>query len=400
MKKVNFILFLVLFCFSISVFSEDILEKFRINGFLSQGYIKTTKNNFLPKSKANGSLEITEFGFTLNTDLSDKLRVGFQLLSRDYGDVGNFNIVLDWTFADYHFSDLFGIRVGKIKTPIGLYNEGRDTDTLRPMAMLPQGIYDDHKRDIAVAYNGLGFYGDIPLGFIGDFEYHMFYGTVSHNSDAIYMRYITNIANSLYPATGILFPKLEMTTDSFYGGRVIWNTPIDGFRIGGTYLNYEATIEGLNNSSDIGSWQHKNWFVLSTELVIGNLTLASEFSEMPIDIKLLNFPILTNQATQSWYVQASMIFGEKLTISGLYEEYYANKNDKKGSYFVQRGMPDFLGWRKDIGAGIRYDINFNWSFKIEWHRIDGAALFLSVYNNISEIEKKWDIFIIKSSFNF
>ncbi|MDX9709667.1 MAG: hypothetical protein RBT64_08935 [Trichloromonas sp.] len=91
-------------------------------------------HHFFGESK-DGSFQINEFGLTLNGELSDNLRVGLQLLSRDLGAEGNNKINIDWGMADYRWRDWLGVRLGKVKLPIGLYNRGRDSDFLRPMAV-------------------------------------------------------------------------------------------------------------------------------------------------------------------------------------------------------------------------------------------------------------------------
>ncbi len=63
-------------------------EDFVIHGFVSQGYLKSTDNNYLGKSK-NGSYEFNEIGLNIALPIADALRFGIQLFSRDLGDEGN-----------------------------------------------------------------------------------------------------------------------------------------------------------------------------------------------------------------------------------------------------------------------------------------------------------------------
>ncbi len=67
------------------------------------------------------------------------------------------------------------------------------------------------------------------------------------------------------------------------------------------------------------------------------------------------------------------------------------------------GMPDYLGWRKDAGVGVRYDVNYNLTLKAEYHVIDGAGMDLALYNPdtmMGNLEQDWDYFAVKASFNF
>ena len=66
-----------------------------VHGLLSQGYVKTTGNNFFANTK-NGSYQFNEFALNFNKDLYDRLHIGAQLFARDLGDTGNDRLEIDW----------------------------------------------------------------------------------------------------------------------------------------------------------------------------------------------------------------------------------------------------------------------------------------------------------------
>ena len=115
-------------------------EEVEIHGFVSQGYLKGTGNNYLAKTK-HGTWEFAEIGINFGTNVSDEMRVGLQLFARDLGDLGNFNFEFDWGFADYTWLDEMSFRMGRIKMPYGLYGEYRDLDMVRPGVLMPQSVY-------------------------------------------------------------------------------------------------------------------------------------------------------------------------------------------------------------------------------------------------------------------
>ena len=112
-----------------------------IHGFASQGYLKSDDNNYLANTE-DGTAEFTEVGINFSKEF-DQLRIGLQLLSRDLGDYGDNEIYLDWAMGDYRFNEMLGIRIGKVKTPVGLYNQERDLDMLRIPVLLPAAVYDE-----------------------------------------------------------------------------------------------------------------------------------------------------------------------------------------------------------------------------------------------------------------
>ena len=59
--------------------SKDI----HISGFVSQGYLFSTENNYPVANSTKGSSEFNEVAVTVYTLPSDRLRLGIQLLGRD-----------------------------------------------------------------------------------------------------------------------------------------------------------------------------------------------------------------------------------------------------------------------------------------------------------------------------
>jgi hypothetical protein len=390
------------------IYGERISERIQLNGFISQGYIYSTHNDFIPQSSEYGSYEFNEVGLTFSVDVSEKLRLGFQLLARDFGRIGNHEIVLDWGFADYRFSKAFGIRVGKIKTPLGFYNEVRDTDPLFPMVILPQSIYDEAYRPVFIAYNGIGIYGKLNIG-AGSLNYHVFTGGVNHPGDAPYLTQIQNVVNRGIAPTGMSISPVQMDTQSFLGVRVIWNTPINGLRLGGSFdylkakYNSRLTIPMSSPVTIFGSLKIKKFFLLSGEWTIGNFTITAEYMEFPpiLYLELLGEEILlADEAQVGWYIMGSYVFGDKLNLYAYYDRYLDVKGDPEGNNAVIAGFENFYGWQNDLVIGARFDINFNWTIKAEWHFIDGVAKSAVFFPDTAHAEQKWNMLALKLSYNF
>ena len=66
------------------------------------------------------------------------------------GGLGRWHPSLDWAYATYKFAPWFGIRGGKAKTVMGLYNDTQDLDFLHTFALLPQSIYPTDLRDTPI----------------------------------------------------------------------------------------------------------------------------------------------------------------------------------------------------------------------------------------------------------
>ncbi|MCU0287474.1 MAG: hypothetical protein MUF15_13905, partial [Acidobacteria bacterium] len=130
--------------------AEQLEENYKINirGYLSQGYLISSRNNFIIDSK-KGTFNFNELGLNFTSQLTDRIHIGIQFAARDFGDKGNDKVVIDWAFADYTWHNWLGLRLGKTKLPIGFYSKTRDIDMLHTFTLLPQGVYFDSFRETA-----------------------------------------------------------------------------------------------------------------------------------------------------------------------------------------------------------------------------------------------------------
>ncbi len=382
-----------------------------INGFLSQGYINSSGNNFLSNSR-EGSTQYNEMAVTVSSQLSEKLRVGMQLLSRDLGPAGNNEIRLDWAFGDYHFDDLLGIRAGKVKLPMGLYNEGRDSDFMRPMIFLPQSIYDENKRDLMVAYKGLGVYGNVPAGSAGDFDYHVYGGSIDYFSDSGQARGLRQQVQSIAQRQGKTVSGFDINNRYVYGGSLIYNTPLDGLRMGASVFtgksDFDISLTSYTTNPDThvttptttaykGFGNMKNNVVASLEYASPSFTFASEYIQYRAIKKFTIVPPIGSGISDGWYLMLSVPV-KKFTVSGLYDVFYEDRNDRHGDR-LSAPMKNYQAWRKDLGLALRYDLNQNWAMKTEYHYIDGAANGTAVFNT-QGVKRYWNYFAAKVSYNF
>ena len=384
-----------------------------VNGFLSQGYLNSSGNNFLSSSR-DGTTQFNEMAITVSSQVSDKLRVGMQLLSRDLGPAGNNEIRLDWGFGDYRYNDLIGVRAGKVKLPMGLYNEGRDSDFTRPMIFLPQSIYDENKRDLMVAYKGIGLYGNVPAGPVGDFDYHVYGGSIDYFMDSGQAKGLKQQVQTIAQQQRKTVAGFEISNRYVYGGSLIYNTPIDELRFGASLFTgksdfdisltsyvTEETSPGVfrttpSTTAFKGSGNMKNNVVASMEYSSPNFTFVSEYIQYRAVRKFTIVPPIGSGISDGWYLLLSVPV-KQFTLSGLYDVFYEDRNDRHGDRLPAGRKHQ--AWRKDLGLALRYDLNQNWTMKTEFHYIDGAANGTAVFNS-QGVKRYWNYFAAKVSYNF
>src|SRR5271157_137917 len=123
----------------------------QVHGFVSEGFAYSNDNNYLTMDTSKGS-SFTDGGVNISTQLTDKFRVGAQIYDRNIGQLGKWHPQLDWAYGDYKFKDWFGVRAGKVKTVLGLYNDTQDMESLHTWAILPQSTYPLDVRATNIAH--------------------------------------------------------------------------------------------------------------------------------------------------------------------------------------------------------------------------------------------------------
>ncbi|MEP6880205.1 MAG: hypothetical protein ABI865_15310, partial [Nitrosospira sp.] len=117
---------------------QNLPANLQIHGFASQSWLMSSdKNNFFGKSSSDsGSFDFRELGLNASMRPLTRLQFSAQMMSRRAGDGSPGNIRLDYGFIDYTYfsgeNSQLGIRLGRMKTPLGLYNDTRDVPFTRP----------------------------------------------------------------------------------------------------------------------------------------------------------------------------------------------------------------------------------------------------------------------------
>ena len=353
---------LIIFCInnSLLLYAQDI----NIHGFFSQGYLKSDRDDFIAET-SKGSFQFNEAGLMFSTDLNDQLHIGMQFFARRLGNLGNDSLMLDWVFADYRWQDWMGFRIGKMKTPFGLYNEIRDIDMLRTSIILPQSVYFESWREAFFSCKGLGVYGELLLDKMGRISYQLLGGEATVPTDGGIAHYIERHG----------YGDIEKFEDlNSIVANLVWNTPVNGLKFGGTYIKSGLNADAVSNNSFI-------W---------GKLRLASDiYNQIPQQLTdvLVNKNIDPAQASQiannltlnyfdaiplsdSW--PKSFSFGydplrfllfsaeysmNKLTIAGEYMEGRASDNRKLNEINMMMPVPSEIWYMEGYYASLAYRIN-------------------------------------------
>jgi hypothetical protein len=379
----------------------------QVHGFVSQGFIYTNDNNWLTMNTSQGSAAFTDFGLNMSSHLTDKFLVGAQVYDRNLGQLGQYHPSLDWAVADYRFKRWFGVRGGKVKTTLGLYNDTQDLDFLRPFALLPQSVYPTDVRDATIAHLGGDIYGTISLKHhLGDFSYTAYAG---HRSDSIYsgFAYLASQYDVFYSSYGGLQ----------YGGDLRWNTPLKGLLIGASRINQDLSGKakfispynptgGFVPYSDTSRADWANQFY--GEYTAGKLRIDSEYRRF-LHSDVVNGGILyTSDDVRAWYVSGAYRVVKRLTIGSYYSRYVITTaaGGPLAALFpaqTDTSLPANHVYDKVVTG--RVDLNRFWNVKVEGHFMDGYgdSLYPDGFypqQNSNGFKPNTNALVVKTSFNF
>jgi hypothetical protein len=409
-----FLVFLIYICLPVNGSAEEQV-KVDIHGYLSQGFMYSNRNNFLADTE-KGTFQFNELGINFAADLTDRLRLGIQLAARDLGDIGNDQVMIDWAYADYRWQDWLGIRAGRIKVPVGLYNTTRDIDLLRTFILLPQGIYNESFRDLLTSMKGISAYGEVPINALGNISYQVLFGTININKDGT----TTKIAES---RSGAKVQKYE--PGKLLSWAIIWEPPLQGLRIGVSqestgmksfstltkdmtipvpFPPYTITIaeQGTTVITDTPDYLKT---VYSFEYTWKDLILAAEYDlenhKNIIQVTGLE-PMELDYKFESFYGSACYRFNKWFEAGAYYSVYYRDRDDRDGTKTPYD--PTFSAFQKDACLTFRFDMNDHWVFKLEGHLMDGTGLCLTVdnlnENGALQLDRRWFLLAAKMTFSF
>lgn len=385
-KKSLVITLLLSFSFLVRAQAYD-MGKVDIHGFISQGYFKTEENNFFEDSM-DGTFQFNEMGINFGTKLTPKLHLGIQFFARDLSAIGNDEIVVDWAYADYRWKSWMGLSVGRIKAPMGLYNEYRDMDMLRTGVLLPQAVYYDILRDSVLGINGVCVYGKIDMRVAGTLNYQFQAGGINIAGDS----------GTAHGIEGLGYPGVSnIEVSNPWAGGLKWTTPVRGLLLGVSQNHAELDIYS-EIMPLVLNFEPFEATVYSIEFTWENLVIAAEMNRMKIDAFLDGSPY-EKMKLMGRYMSATYRITEWFEAMITYSEFFDDEDDMDGKERIKAGEERWQAWQKDWTLSLGFDINENWLFKLEEHIVNGTSQALGIYQH-DELEENWSMFAAKVTFSF
>lgn len=365
-------------------------KSLQIHGFLSQSVIRTTHNNFFGPSKDRYSLDFRELGVNASWQPHPSFQAALQLVIRDAGQTDNGDIRVDYGLADYAListeHNLLGIRGGRVPTPLGLYNDTRDVAATRPGILLPQSIYFDVNRNVALSGDGGYLYGEHRTDY-GDFLLET--GVITpRTDDPDFKEFVVDG-----------FPG-EMEGEISWIGRLTYEWGGGALRLAATYADFNADFNPANIPLNLQHGSFKfNPLVLSFQYNAERWSLTSEYAWRKVRLKDFGPPPFKSTG-ESYYVQGIYRLRHNVEAMVRYDQLIWDRGDRDGKEFEAAGLgPSHSRFAKDWTFGLRWYITPSLLLSGEYHRVNGTG-WLSRLENKEGATQNWNLYAVMFSYSF
>jgi hypothetical protein len=368
---------------------------YQVHGYAAQGFVYSDDNNVFGES-SDGSWDYYEAGLNASVQVHPRLLFSAQAAIRDAGISDNGALRLDYAVADYRFLEgvdtTVGVRAGKVKNPLGFYNETRDVVFTRPSILLPVGYSDNqNQRSLVFTAPGAQLYGTRVLGRheLSATATHSFHHDVRSSDE----RLLINLSGLPFDLH-IRDSWNAQIMDSIDGGR--WQFAVSHF-FGRFDLRTPDTIQ-LAGKFDVSITLFSGRF--NTE----KFSITAEYGVNPNKnvVTLGGVPLLRTSVTaDGGYLQGEYRINPSWGAFARVEGQFADRSDRSGSRFVAENPGTDRASRRThavvVGANWRH--GEHWGVWGEYHWIDGT-LQLQRLENPQPLADRWSLIMLMAGYRF
>jgi len=345
-------------------------QRFKIHGFISQGLIDVNGSDFV-NDDGKLSAELTEIGLNATYQLTDNLRVAGQVVYLEGGNRFAKGTRIDYALLDWSvFSSQqwqANIYLGRFKNNHWLYSSTRDVPFARPSIILPQSVYFDGFRDIAVGSDGIASKLSYSFADYGDLDWQISYG-------------VSPISNKQTSNLLSEFAQGSATQDYDAQTSLYWHPEFSAWRFGLSLLDASFTYQRGRPSTENIFFDSNFIFQFYTF----NALYEGESWEFSAEVYQQRFVIdgfysptfKLDDIGQGFYLQSRYKLSQRLTLLARYEDFYLDKDDKNGKEQEQNtngAIPYYFGFHQDTTLGLNFDVTSNFAIRAEYHWVRGTG---------------------------
>ena len=322
-------------------------ESIQIHGFGGWAYGHTDGNK-CAVGKENGTYNNSYFALNVSAFPYEKFSANVQTLWRT-SDEG-LEMEFDYAFAEWAFFKWLKLRIGKVKSPFGLYTEIFDVGTLRPFYLLPRAVYGSPGM-VTKSYYGAGLTGSYRVGPGWRIHYDL-YGGQLHLQD--------------YSVTGLEEDArigVLMVFEDMIGGRVMVDAPLEGLRFGGSLYNGQGEVSFDDPYlAGFASFSGRyNTYNASAEYATDCISVRAEYVDLrkTEEGDKINF--------RGYYIEAAYLFLEQFQVAALFNHQKLDLEMEE----IPIDFPDQIEKHKEYAVGFNYWFTPLFVVKLSYHHIEG-----------------------------
>jgi len=316
-------------------------SKLAVHGYLTEGYARGTDDELVIGIPEDGTTNYRRVALQFRYAPTPKDDFLVQFGQRRLGESPSMqlepDVKIDWAFYEHKFESGTSVRVGRMATPLGIYNEIRYVGTVLPFYRAPYNFYQE-----------------------GSFT--------SESIDGIRLAQTIRPASSWngeIVAFGGGFDMVESLSgnvnqaraESAFGGQLWLNTPVPGLRfgVGGEHFSLRNSIVSsyADHTDQVGLW------IASAEFSRDRYRLRSEVSQ-------LHYQSI-QYSLNSYYIYGGVNLTDKLTANLQFD-------NGKGSIGNGAQAIQYPSQYKDTTAGLDYAFRSDLVAKAEYHFVKARLI--------------------------
>ena len=379
------------------IFRSDYVsaKSLKINGFVAQGIIQAKKSNFVTDD-GDVSLKLTEVGVNSAYRINSTFRVAGQAVYLEGGNRYPDGFRVDYLFLEWQ---LFNSPYWRIKTQIGrnknyhwLYSSTRDVPHTRPTIVLPQSLYFDILRDVALGVDGIALIAQTHNK-LGEWDLNFSYGNSRISAE--------QKKNLVGPnATG----KLKHDFDTQFS--LYWRPKLTNFQFGFALLDADFSYQRGDNDTLFSGDETSQRLMFNFLYQGQHWEIASEvMRERTIGENILFSGFYSDITAEGGYLQARHFLSNQLTVLARLDIYDRDRQNRDGQNIEtlsQGSVPGYFGLMDQATLGITWKLTKNTQLQAEYHRVKGTGRLAPIFtpDTILNNNKYWDMWAMQLMYWF
>ena len=389
----TFIRIILLSTFLIS--SQLSAEDIQINGFLAQGIIQTQDANFV-NDDGDVSFKLTELGINSSYRISPNFRLAGQAVYLDGGNRYQKGLRVDYLFLDWQLYNSptwqLKAQVGRNKNYHWLYSSTRDVPHTRPTIVLPQSIYFDVFRDVAIGVDGMALLAQIYNN-LGEWDVNLSLGNSPISEEQTKNLLGKNASGKLTHDTDIQFS-------------IYWRPSLSNIQLSVTLLDADFSYQAGQNDVFLNGNETSQRFMFSFLYQSENYEIALEMMRERMMVNNLVFQgFKSDIAAEGGFLQGKYFLSPNITLLSRIDIYDRDRKNRDGynvATLSQGVVPNYFGFMDQGTLGLTWQLTKNIKIQAEYHKTKGTGRLAPIFTPdiLKNDSKYWDLWAVQLMYWF